>query len=87
MAKVAQRRTDRGSGTLSTLTLDVEVEEEDDEPEEEEELEEEDELAVELVESRVIVTPEVCETISGGLLTFATLSEKLSTPPAASPCP
>lgn len=62
------------------MTVDVD----EDEPEDEEEPDEEDE---ELFDSRLIVTPGVCDTICGGLFAFVTLSEKLSTPPAAKPCP
>lgn len=79
-AKLIQSRTETGSGTLSTLT--VAVEEEDDDEDELEEDEDE-----ELFDTRLIVTPGVCDKICGGSSAFVTLSEKLSTPPAANPCP
>jgi hypothetical protein len=81
IAKPAQSSTETGSGTLSALTLEVE-EVEDDELLDEDELEEDDD---ELFDVRLIVTPGVCDRIWGGSSTFVTLSEKLSTPPAAKP--
>ena len=80
-ARADQSNRDKGSGTLSTLPDPVEEEDEEDEEDEDEE------LVDELDESSVIVTPDVCDTSCGGLLTLVTFSAKWRTPPGANPWP
>lgn len=80
-AKVVQSKSDNGSGVEVAGVL------EDDKDEEDEEAEDEEDEEVEPVESRVIDTPEFCDTSWGGLLALVTLSEKFNMPPAASPWP
>jgi hypothetical protein len=75
--KVIQSKSDNGSGVEVAAVVD------DDEDEADEEVE----PPVELVESRAIDTPAVCDTSCGGVLALVTLSEKFNTPPAASPWP
>jgi hypothetical protein len=76
-ARIVQRKSDNGSGVEAGGMF----EEVDDEEEEDDDEDEEDEL----VASRTIDTPDVCDTSSGGSLALVTLSEKFKTPPAASP--
>ena len=68
-AKVVQSKSDNGSGVAVAGVPEVDDEEEDDD-------EDEDEDEDELVESRVIDTPGVCDTSWGGSLALVTLSEK-----------